>query len=92
MTWDRKHSKLEDLMSSVLRKSKSSLTLHEIVERISKVEPNIFTGASPKNSLYSILYRKEQKRTLANHETRFIKEKHRNLLVYKLNPNYRMQP
>ncbi len=75
-------------MASVLKKSKGSLTLHEIVERISKNEPNLFTGVNPKNSLYSILYRKEQKRTLAKTETRFIKEKHRNLLLYKLNPKY----
>jgi hypothetical protein len=89
MTWDRQHSKLEDLMARVLKKSKTPLTLHEIVELITKIEPSIFTGAHPVNSLYSILYRKEQRRELAKQETRFLREKHRNILVYKLNPDFR---
>jgi hypothetical protein len=62
MTLSRTTSDAEDLMIEVLTQMDKPLTLTEIVKEIHKVSPNVLTGKSPRNSLYSIIYRREKRR------------------------------
>ena len=62
MSWSRSKSEVEDLMVYVLKKKSSPMSLGEIVEEMKKLSPELLTGKTPKNSLYSILYRREKRR------------------------------
>jgi len=72
MTSERKVSRNEQLMIKVLQSSSEPLNLNEIVEEINKLDKNCLTGGSPSKSLYSIIYRREKRRTLNNEEPVFI--------------------
>ena len=72
MTLDRKVSRNEQLMIEVLESSSEPLNLNEIVEEINKLDKNCLTGKSPSKSLYSIIYRREKRRSLNNEEPMFI--------------------
>lgn len=86
MTWNRQKSDLETMMVEVLKKKKTALSLGEVVSEIEKIEPQSFTGKTPVNSLYSIIYRREKRRTANGNQKLFIVEKDRNYSVYSLNP------
>lgn len=62
MSWDRNTSASEKLMVDVLRDADKSLTLDEIVEQILHRNPTALSGKTPKNSLYSVVYRREKRR------------------------------
>lgn len=85
MVWNRQKSNLENLMVEVLKK-KSGLSLQEIVNEILKIEPSIFTGETPRNSLYSIIYRREKARMENGIESLFLSEKCRSEILFSLNP------
>lgn len=85
MTWDRRHSKLESMMLDILKKSKKPMTIAQIVEVIQLREPNIFTGKTPNNSLFSIIYRNEIKRESLGQKTLFKKSKQGNSTFYTKN-------
>lgn len=85
MTWDRKKSNLEKLMVEILKKEKE-LRLSEIVEKIINIYPDAFTGQTPTNSLYSIIYRKEKNRCEKEMPTLFVTKKVRRAVIYSLNP------
>ena len=89
MTWSRKKSDLEAMMVSVLQKKKKALSLGEVVSEIEKMEPNAFTGQTPTNSLYSVIYRREKRRIQNGDQPLFLVEKDRNSSVYSLNPKFR---
>lgn len=73
-------------MVSVLKQRKKALSLNEVVEVITKTNPDVFTGKTPRNPLYSIIYRKEKSRIEKGEEPLFIKEEARNSVLYLLNP------
>lgn len=85
MTWNRQKSDLETMMVAVLKKQKKALTLGEVVSEIEKIEPSAFTGQTPVNSLYSIIYRREKRRVENGSQPLFLVEKDRNSSVYSLN-------
>lgn len=87
MTWDRNKSALETLMIAVLKKKKVALSLQEIVFEIQKNSPSIFTGSTPRNSLYSIVFRREKRRTSLGKETLFIRQECRGEILYSININ-----
>lgn len=62
MSWNRKKSTTEQLMIDVLAKSKQALTMDEIVSEILSNNPSALTGKTPRNSLYSVVYRREKRR------------------------------
>lgn len=84
MTWNRQKSDLEALMVEVLKRKNTALSLSEIVAEIEKLEPYAFTGQTPVNSLYSIIYRREKRRIKNGNQPLFLVEKDRNYSTYSL--------
>lgn len=62
MSWNRNKSTSEQLMVGVLAEAKKALTLDEIVSEILIWNSSALTGKTPKNSLYSVIYRRERRR------------------------------
>ena len=88
MSWDRHYSQLEKLLVEILEESDSALTLQEIVKKIESKEPGIFTGKTPSNSLYSVIYRRENRRIQRGHEPLLRTVKEGRSIYYTLNdPN-----
>lgn len=86
MTWDRKKSKLEELMVEILKKKRKPMTLQEIVQEITKANPQAFTGKTPVKSLYSSLYRREKSRIEKGDQPVFLQDTARQETLYSLNP------
>ena len=87
MSWNRRVGKLEELMILALKASKKPLSLLQIVEKIIELKPEVFIGKTPKNSLYSIIYRNENKRIKAGMPTYFIKVEKSREYIYSINPD-----
>lgn len=85
MNWNRHKSDLETMMVEILRKKKTALTLKEIVAEIKNIEPDAFTGKTPTNSLYSIIYKREKRRTENGESLLFTTKKDRTVIVYSIN-------
>lgn len=85
MPWDRSKSKLELLLVQALRNADEPLTLNEIVKEIQVIDSSAFTGKSPKNSLYSIIYRREKRRAEKGTPPLLIKEQIGRVTLYTLN-------
>ena len=85
MSWSRSKSEVEDLMVCVLKKKSSPMSLGEIVEEMKKLSPELLTGKTPKNSLYSILYRREKRRIDAGEKPVFKTTEERREVLYSLN-------
>lgn len=85
MSWNRQHSNIEELMVSVLKKHKA-LSLQEIVVLLGKSGEVPFTGKTPSNSLFSIIYRREKRREDSNVPKLFSKEVVKGRSLYSLNP------
>ncbi len=85
MSWSRSKSEVEDLMVYVLKKKSSPMSLGEIVEEMKKLSPELLTGKTPKNSLYSILYRREKRRIDAGEKPVFKTTEERREVLYSLN-------
>lgn len=62
MAWTRNASASEKLMVDVLRNANKVLTLDEIVKQISHRNPTALSGKTPNKSLYSVVYRRENRR------------------------------
>ncbi|MBC7428041.1 MAG: hypothetical protein H7336_05485 [Bacteriovorax sp.] len=88
MTWSRTNSELEPLMVKVLKKKNVSLSLQEIVLEIIKLSPDVFTGSTPRNSLYSVIYRREKRRASLKKESLFIRKECRGEVLYSINKKY----
>jgi hypothetical protein len=86
MSWNRKNSNAEQLMVDVLEQVGKPLTLIEIVEIMLKMNPIILTGKTPKNSLFSILHRREIRRKEMGYQTLFIKTTKGKDTFYRINP------
>jgi len=84
MTWNRQTSDLEALMVDVLKKQRKPLSLSEVVAEIEKLNDGAFTGKTPVNSLYSIIYRREKRRIIKGEAPLFVVHKERNAAVYAL--------
>jgi len=78
-------SRAEDLMVEILKKRKSPMTLAEIVDLILKMDPDVFTGETPRNSMYSIIFRREKRRKDSKQAAIFKKVKERGNVLYTLN-------
>lgn len=85
MSWSRISSNLENLLVQVLVKSDTPMTLNEIIQKIQESTPSAFTGSNPKNSLYSIIYRREKRRIEKGHASLLTKTKRNGLIFYSLN-------
>lgn len=55
-------SPTEQFMIEALTESEHPLSLAELVEKIQKKDPDLLQGATPKKSLYSMIYRREKRR------------------------------
>lgn len=86
MSWNRRISIAEHLMVDVLGQADKPLTLIEIVTKILQVNPSALTGKTPKNSLYSVLFRREKRRTEMGHQPLFKKTIRGNTACYSINP------
>ena len=86
MGWNRQKSNLEELMVEILKKKKKPLTLLEVVDEISKVNPEVFTGKTPSKSLYSTIYRREKARIAKGNHPIFLQDSTRQETLYSLNP------
>jgi len=86
MTWDRNKSTSEKLMVDVLAESKQALTLDEIVSEIISRNPSALTGKTPRNSLYSVVYRREKRREERGLHALFKTTTRGGAIYYSLNP------
>ena len=86
MGWNRQKSNLEELMVEILKKKKKPLTLLEVVDEISKTNPEVFTGKTPSKSLYSTIYRREKARIERGNQPMFLQDTARQETQYSLNP------
>ncbi|MDQ7016495.1 MAG: HTH domain-containing protein [Gammaproteobacteria bacterium] len=86
MTWNRNKSTSEQLMVDVLAESKQALTLDEIVSEILSRNPSTLTGKTPKNSLYSVIYRREKRREERGLHSLFKTTNSGRTTYYSLNP------
>lgn len=78
-------SRAEELMVEILRRRKSPMTLGEIVDVILSQEPTALSGATPRNSMYSIVFRRERRRKESRIPLLFKTTKVRGSLLYQLN-------
>jgi hypothetical protein len=85
MRWSRHLSITEELMVSVLKKQRKPLRLPEIVDEIRRLNPSVLDGKSPRNSLYSIVYRRERRRVERGEKALFLITQERNEVYYSLN-------
>ncbi|WGL99839.1 HTH domain-containing protein (plasmid) [Arsenophonus sp. aPb] len=85
MALDGKVSRNEQLMIKVLESSKEPLNLNEIVEAINILDKNCLVGKSPSKSLYSIIYRREKRRSLNNEKPIFIVSTRGGAKYYSIN-------
>jgi len=85
MSWDRHYSQLEKLLVEILEESDSALTFQEIARKIEEKEPGTFTGKTPANSLYSVMYRRENRRKQRGHEPLLKAVKEGRSVYYTLN-------
>lgn len=77
-------SNVELAMIDVLSDRRKPLTLNEIVEEIRQRDPNILSGKTPVNSLYSIIYRREKRRVESNESPLFSKKIEHGVVLYFL--------
>ncbi len=85
MSWNRHISLSENLMVQILADAQQPLTLDEIVENILLSEPKAFAGRTPKKSLYSVVYRREKRRTERGQPTLFKTSYRGGATYYSLN-------
>jgi hypothetical protein len=85
MGWSRQKSTIEEMMIAVLVNEKRPMSILEISCAIKKLDPSIFNGKTPKNSLYSIIYRREKKRKDSGEKGLFKTIKERRDVLYILN-------
>ncbi len=78
---------LEDLMVDILKRSNQPLTLEEITIKIREVDSTLLCGATPTKSLYSVLFRRESRRSSMNEPLIFSKEKRGGATYYSINQN-----
>jgi hypothetical protein len=87
MSWNRNKSVSEQLMVNVLAEAKQALSLDEIVSVILASNSSALAGKTPKNSLYSVIYRREKRRAECGLEVLFITSKRGGATYYSLNAN-----
>lgn len=86
MSWNRNKSTTEQLMVDVLAKSKQALTMDEIISEILSRNPSALTGKTPRNSLYSVVYRREKRRAERGLPALFETTTRGGATYYSLNP------
>lgn len=84
-TWDRHNSEIENLLYETLKDAKEPLTIEEMVEKIKQKDPSKLSGANPRKSLYSIIYRREKRRVERGHEPLLREHKSKYEVKYSLN-------
>lgn len=72
-------------MVEILKIKKLPMSLGEIIEEIKICSPTALTGKTPRNSLYSIIYRREKRRIYADEEALFKTTEERREILYSLN-------
>lgn len=80
-----KQSLSEKLMIQVLKEYPNGLTLNEIVHKIQILNKDILTGENPNKSLYSVIYRRGNKRKENGELPLFLANKDRRDTLYFLN-------
>ena len=78
-------SRAEELMVEILRRRKSPMTLGEIVDVILQQEPSVLAGETPRKSMYSIVFRRENRRKGSRIPLLFKTTKERGSVLYQLN-------
>jgi hypothetical protein len=78
-------SRAEELMVEILKRRKSPMTLGEIVDVILKSEPEVLAGETPRNSMYSIIFRREKRRKESKQPMLFKTTRERRNVLYQLN-------
>lgn len=85
MSWSRLTSNAEELMVTILRKKRRPMSLNEIIEEIQAIDPTALTGRTPRNSLYSVVYRRERRRAEHGERPLFKTIVERREVLYSLN-------
>lgn len=85
MSWSRNKSDVEDLMVQILNRKKLPMSLGEIIDEIKTLSPTLLTGKTPRNSLYSIIYRREKRRVDAGEKPLFKTTEERREILYSIN-------
>lgn len=85
MGWPRNKSGIEELMVEILKNKNSPMSLGEIVDEIKTLSPTALAGKTPRNSLYSIIYRREKRRVDAGENPLFKTFEERREVLYLLN-------
>ncbi len=85
MSWNRHYSELEKLLVDILAETDFAITVQEIAKRIEEKKPGTFTGKTPSNSLYSVIYRRENRRKQRGHEPLLKTIKEGRSVYYTLN-------
>ncbi|EMH4138714.1 hypothetical protein RGJ21_003558 [Serratia marcescens] len=80
----RRKSELEQMVIEVLKRSKEPLSLLKITEKIIEVAPSLLRGATPSNSLYSIIYKREKRREADGDTAVFLRLNKGRLVYYTL--------
>jgi hypothetical protein len=78
-------SRAEELMVEILKKRKTPMTLGEISDVILRQEPSVLAGATPRNSMYSIISRREKRRKGDRMPLMFKTTRERGSVLYQLN-------
>lgn len=85
MSWSRNKSNIEELMVTVLKSKNIPMSIGEIANEIINIDSSLLSGKTPKNSLYSILYRREKRRVENGEKTLFKITEERRVILYSLN-------
>lgn len=85
MNWPRNKSNVENLMIKILENRRVPMSLGEIVDEIKKIDASAFCGKTPRNSLYSIIYRREKRRIDSGEKPLFKTIEERREVLYDLN-------
>lgn len=81
---------LEQLMIEVLLKNPDHgpLSVHEIVQGMKRLAPQVLPGKTPNKSLYSVIYRREKRREEFGEPNAFIMFKRDMVSRYSINPKF----
>jgi hypothetical protein len=74
-----------DHMVAILEKYKRPMNLIEVVEKIQKLDPYALSGNTPRKSLYSVVYRREKRRSEKGEKALFRTVEVNNELFFTLN-------
>lgn len=83
----RRKSELEEIVLQVLKTNQKPLSLEQIVKEIQKLNSSLLNGPTPKNTLYAMIYKRENRRALDGDSAIFIRRNVGRSVFYTLMDN-----